>query len=121
MKFKTIAEAFNHYRAASLEDIERRAAEIKHTIETDSNADLDGLNIELAGLQQAKENQRGNHSQELRGMDLITGMNFERRGVEDIQGDILASAEYRSAFFKTLLGQKLTPVETMVCVGAVFV
>lgn len=29
MKFKTIAEAFNHYRTATLEEIERRAAEIK--------------------------------------------------------------------------------------------
>ncbi len=30
MKFKTIAEAFNHYRTSTLEEIERRAAEIKH-------------------------------------------------------------------------------------------
>ena len=34
MKFKTIAEAFNYYRNATLEEIERRAAEIKGTIET---------------------------------------------------------------------------------------
>ena len=29
MKFKTIAEAFNHYRTSTLEEIECRAAEIK--------------------------------------------------------------------------------------------
>ena len=116
MKFKTIAEAFNHYRTASLEDIERRAAEIKKTIETDAGADLDALNIELGGLQQAKENlqQRSEGAQsgaDLRGFDPITGMSFERRGL-DVGADVLASAEYRSAFFKTLLGQQLTPVET---------
>lgn len=56
MKFKTIAEAFNHYRNATLEEIERRAAEIKGTIETDAEADITTLNIELSGLKQAKEN-----------------------------------------------------------------
>lgn len=35
MTFKTIAEAFNHYRNVSVSDIEKRAAEIKGTIETD--------------------------------------------------------------------------------------
>ena len=55
MKFKTIAEAFNHYRTSTLEEIERRAAEIKNTISTDAGADVDALNIELDGLAQAKE------------------------------------------------------------------
>ena len=32
MKFKTIAEAFNHYRTSTLEEIERRAAEIKNIV-----------------------------------------------------------------------------------------
>ena len=48
MKFKTIAEAFNYYRNATLEEIERRAAEIKGTIETDAEADITTLNIELS-------------------------------------------------------------------------
>ena len=56
MKFKTIAEAFNYYRNATVEEIERRAAEIKGTIETDADADITTLNIELSGLAQAKEN-----------------------------------------------------------------
>lgn len=58
MKFNTVAEAFNHYRTATLDQIERRAAEIKGTIETDPNADITSLNIEIAGLNQAKENQQ---------------------------------------------------------------
>ena len=56
MKLKTIAEAFNHYRTSTLEEIERRAAEIKNIVATDATADVDALNIELEGLSQAKQN-----------------------------------------------------------------
>ena len=52
MKFKTIAEAFNHYRTSTLEEIECRAAEIKNIVATDATADVDALNIELEGLPQ---------------------------------------------------------------------
>ena len=55
MKFRTIAEAFNHYRTSTLEEIERRAAEIKNIVATDATADVDALNIELEGLSQAKQ------------------------------------------------------------------
>ncbi|OLF28035.1 hypothetical protein BSZ10_11060, partial [Staphylococcus aureus] len=54
--FKTVSEAFNHYRNSSLEDIETRAAQIKGTIDTDPNADITKLNIEIEGLNQAKAN-----------------------------------------------------------------
>ena len=117
MKFKTIAEAFNHYRTASVEEIERRAAEIKSTIETDASADVDALNIELGGLAQAKENiqQRGGNPNAMGGgFNPITGagMTFERRASYDAtEGDVLNSAEYRSAFFKTMLGRKLNSFE----------
>lgn len=56
MKFTSIAEAFNHYRTASVEEIETRAAEIRGIIQTDPNADMETLNMELSGLKQAKEN-----------------------------------------------------------------
>ncbi|MFR8306471.1 MAG: hypothetical protein ACLVCN_00085, partial [Phascolarctobacterium faecium] len=40
------------------------------------------------------------------------GMSFERRAShEATEGDVLNSAEYRSAFFKSLLGQKMTEFE----------
>lgn len=45
MKFKTIAEAFNHYRTSTLEEIERRAAEIKNIVATDATADLSLIHI----------------------------------------------------------------------------
>jgi len=111
MKFKTVAEAFNHYRTATLEDIEKRAAEIKSTIESEPAADIASLNIEISGLQQAKENIKSGDGKEetMRSLNLLTSGNFETR--TEIKGDILESAEYRSAFFKTLLGQELSKLE----------
>ena len=116
MKFKTIAEAFNYYRNATVEEIERRAAEIKGTIETDAEADITTLNIELSGLAQAKENiqQQAAGGNQRSAFNPITGagMSFERRAShEATEGDVLNSAEYRSAFFKSLLGQKMTEFE----------
>lgn len=116
MKFKTIQEAFNHYRTASLEEIERRAAEIKGTIETDAGADVTSLNIEISGLQQAKENlqERQYNKEDIRSLfNPITGMSFNVPASSDaLTGDVLASPEYRSAFFKSLLGHQLNAAET---------
>lgn len=116
MKFKTIAEAFNHYRAAALEEIERRAAEIKGTIETDPEADITTLNVELSGLRQAKENLASRQADSgdsmrsafnpITGKDMNSGLS-----VEAAAGDVFASAEYRSAFFKKLLGHSLNTRE----------
>ena len=119
MKFKTIAEAFNYYRNATLEEIERRAAEIKGTIETDAEADITTLNIELSGLAQAKENIQqqaagaaGGNQRSAFNPITGAGMSFERRAShEATEGDVLKSPEYRSAFFKSLLGHKLTEFE----------
>ena len=109
MKFKNIAEAFNYYRNHSKSDIEKRTAEIGNLINTDPNIDIQELNIELEGLKQAKENieERGQGSQQF---NPITGMNFAG-STGEIKGDIFESTEYRNAFFKTMLGQKLTDVE----------
>lgn len=111
MKFKNVAEAFNHYMNTSVKEIEQRAAEIGKLIDTDENADVATLNIELEGLKQAKENaeQRSGGV----GFNPITGMSFERRASYDAtEGDVFASTEYRNAFYKTLLGQKLNEFET---------
>lgn len=117
MKFKTIAEAFNHYRTATIEEIERRAAEIKGTIETDAEADITTLNIELSGLKQAKENavtkQTPPAAAQRSALNPITGAGFTNTlSPEAAEGDVFASTEYRSAFFKSLLGQRLTESES---------
>lgn len=117
MEFKNIAEAFNHYKDSSVQEIEIRAAQIKGTIETDAAADVMALNIEIQGLNQAKENimdKKNTVEPEARGaFNPITGGTFETRASQEaIEGDVFESKEYRSAFFKTLLGQELTTFET---------
>ena len=125
MEFKTIQETFNHYRTASIEEIERRAAEIKNILSTDPAADIDALNIEIEGLKQAKENAQAKRSASdflneaierskiPPSFNPITGMSFEGASSQQAtEGDVFASVEYRSAFYKTLLGHKLTTGET---------
>ncbi|AWK50480.1 phage major capsid protein [Clostridium beijerinckii] len=119
MKFTTVAEAFNYYRNFSLEGIETRAAQIKGTIDNDPNADVMSMNIEIEGLNQAKQNiqqkkpgalAEGEAPAQRSQFNPITGMNFNG-DVEAPKGDVFASNEYRSAFFKNMLGQKLTDPE----------
>lgn len=108
MKFKTVAEAFNFYRTQTAEQMEQRAQAIAHQIDTDPNADIEALNIELRGIKEAKENI------ELRSagsdFNVITqmGTQTETRSFGD---DVLDTPEYRSAFFKNLLGQEMTKEE----------
>lgn len=109
-KFTNVAEAFNHYMNTSVKEIEQRAAEIDREIDSNPGADLDALNIELEGLRQAKENAEQRAAGVRGTMKRVGGMSFEQTP-RNIEGDVLASAEYRSAFFKTMLGQKLTPAE----------
>ncbi len=109
MKFKTIAEAFNYYRNHSVGDIEKRAAEIGQLINSDPSVDVQSLNIELEGLKQAKENIE-ERSQQQPPLIPVAGMNFNQN-TQEPKGDVFASTEYRNAFFKTMLGQKLTDVE----------
>lgn len=110
--FNTVQEAFNHYRNSSLEEIEKRAAQIKGTIDNDPNADVTKLNIEIEGLNQAKQNiqDKSNEATEQRSFNPITNMNFTRQN-EVPKENIFGSNEYRSAFFKTMLGQELSDVE----------
>ncbi|UXR34941.1 phage major capsid protein [Staphylococcus simulans] len=110
--FNTVQEAFNHYRNASLEDIETRAGEIRGTIENDPQADVTKLNIEIEGLNQAKANikEKEQEQVEQRSYNPITGQQL--RGHQEINKDnVFGSNEYRSAFFKTMLGQDLSSIE----------
>lgn len=114
MKFKTVAEAFNHYMNSSIADIEKRAKEIKQIVDTDPNADIQALNIELDGLKEAKANleqRSAGNTGAPAGFNPVTGMNFNQQGQQVPKGDIFASAEYRSAFFKNLLGHQLNAHE----------
>lgn len=115
MKFTSVQEAFNYYRNHDIKDIEKRAAEIGGIIDTDANADIESLNIELDGLREAKTNieTRAAAGTKARSFNPVTGMNFEDNKATLPEGQgIFESKEYRSAFFKSLLGHKLTDIET---------
>lgn len=113
--FKNIAEAFNFYNGKSIEDIEKRAQEVKGMIETDPDVDIKSLNIELTGLAQAKANAQEKEAgtdPEARSFNFITGSTFkDGASMEAVKGDVYASAEYRSAFYKSLMGKELNAVE----------
>ena len=113
MKFKTIAEAFNYWNTKTLQEIETRAAEIKQLVANDPAADVAALNIEISGLQQAKANleeRSQNFTQTT--FSPLASMNFNNGASQEVEtGDVYASQEYRSAFFKTLLGRDLNQAE----------
>ena len=101
MKFKTIAEAFNHYMNSSIADIEKRAKEIKQIVDTDPNADIASLNIELEGLKQAKANIEQRSQKPAQQFNPITGASFETgASYEATTGDVFASPEYRRDVYK---------------------
>lgn len=111
MKFKTVAEAFNFYRTKEVAEMERRAQEIGHIIDTDENADIEALNIELRGIKEARENIELRSSTPAQGLNVITGMNTDPQGKKTFGDDVLDTPEYRSAFYKSLLGQGMTETE----------
>lgn len=126
MKFTTVAEAFNFYRNHSLAEMEARAAQIKGTVDTDPNADITAINIEIEGLKQAMTNSKEKQTQaqsqnqtppenggtaQRNQFNPITGMRFNQ-GQQVPTENIFESTEYRNAFYKTMLGQKLTDIET---------
>lgn len=115
--FKNIAEAFNFYNGKSIADIEKRAQEVKGMIETDPDVDIKSLNIELTGLAQAKANAQDKEKDaqgdpEARSFNPVTGATFkDGASMEAVKGDVYASAEYRNAFYKSLMGKELNAVE----------
>lgn len=111
MRFKTVAEAFNFYRTKEVAEMERRAQEIGHIIDTDENADIEALNIELKGIKEAKENAELRGTNPTQGLTVLTGMNTVPQNKKTFGEDVLATPEYRSAFFKSLLGHTMTETE----------
>ena len=109
MKFKTIAEAFNFYRTKTVEEMQTRAAQIATEIETNADADIDALNIELSGIKEARDNADGRTAAK-RTLSVLESMKTETRDGFNAE-NVFESEEYRSAFFKTMLNQKLSDAE----------
>ena len=55
MKFSTVAEAFNFYRTKTVEEMETRAKAIGAEIDSNADADVEALNIELKGIKEARD------------------------------------------------------------------
>ena len=109
--FKTIAEAFNHYKNYSLDQLEKRAAEIKELIERDANVDINALNIELSGIKEAKDNLAEKQTEtRSAAVNLITGQSQGAKPTFDAE-TVFDTTEYRNAFLKSLMGQKLSETE----------
>lgn len=112
MKFNTVAEAFNFYRNKSVKEMEERAQAINASIDNDPNADIEAFNIELRGIKEARENADLRSDNQAAGLNLVTGRNLKGEDKKTFAGeDVAATPEYRSAFYKTLMGRKLTDNE----------
>ena len=112
MKFKTVAEAFNFYRNKSIKEMEERAQAISSQIDTDPNADIEAFNIELRGIKEARENADLRSASQAAGLNLVTGRSLTGEEPKTFTREsAVDSPEYRSAFYKNLLGQKLTANE----------
>ncbi|WP_094604750.1 hypothetical protein SPSIL_020050 [Sporomusa silvacetica DSM 10669] len=113
MKFKTVAEAFNFYRTQTVQQIETRAQEIGQLINTDANANIQELNIELDGLKEAKANheERSQLQDKLKTWTPIAGASTQTTELPTDADAILKTPEYRSAFFKSLQSKPLTDIE----------
>lgn len=109
MKFNTVAEAFNYYRTQSVEDLQKRAAAIGKEIDSNPEADVEALNVELKGIKEARDNAE-TRSEVKKTLTYFEGSDMKPQ--EKLTAEnVLDSEEYRSAFFKTMLGHKLNEVE----------
>ena len=110
MKFTTVAEAFNFYRTKTVEEMETRAKAIGTEIDSNADADVEALNIELKGIKEARDNAE-TRSEAKKTLSFFEGMDTKPQKPSFDAETVLDTEEYRSAFFKTMLNQKLTEAE----------
>lgn len=119
MNFETTQEAFNYWNVKTIEEIETRASEIKLMVETDPEADISVLSVEVDGLKQAKENKEAKVDEQeersrlssILNFNPITGTSVNKGEKETMNENVIATPEYRSAFLKTMLGRELNKDE----------
>jgi HK97 family phage major capsid protein len=111
MKFKTVAEAFNFYKDQDNATLEKRAQEVNGIIDTDPACDINELKIELQGIKAAADNNAEKAAPAMRSaaLNIVTGM---ATAAKTFTADtVFDTPEYRSAFYKTMLGQSLNEDE----------
>jgi len=110
MNFKTVAEAFNFYRTKTVEEMETRAKAIGKEIDSNADADVDALNIELKGIKEARE-EAETRSSVKKTLSFFEGMDTKPEKKSFDPETVIETEEYRSAFFKTMLGRELSEIE----------
>lgn len=110
MIFTTVAEAFNYYRTQSVEEMQKRAAAIGAEIDSNADANVEVLNIELKGIKEAREDAESRSSIK-KTLSFFEGADMKPQRKDFDAETVLDTEEYRTAFFKTMLGQKLSDVE----------
>lgn len=101
-----------------LQEIEARKLEIRELLSSDVEIDADAIDTELRALETEKHEieKRQALAQQINvgtiAGNVITKPQTEERGVQHMDREtLLASAEYRTAFFKHLMNKQLTEVE----------
>jgi HK97 family phage major capsid protein len=107
----TIEEYFNKYHTSNEDEIQKRVAEIGHEIDTNPDANIEELNLELQALKQVLSNIE-DRSAKFTGQKFnpVTG-NTNKTAKKTFGDDVIDTPEYRSAFLKNVLGHKLSEVE----------
>ena len=104
-KFETSADAFKFYDGMPASILEARAQAIRADIAGNADADLEAYRVELAGVTAAQE-QRAEEPQRVEQRGALQVMATDQRETRS-EEDVLATPEYRSAFYKQLLGRQL--------------
>lgn len=116
MTFANKMDSFNYWNTRSKNECEKRATEIKGIIETDPEADLMALKIEMDGIREALTNMQEKETETevdetLRSLNVLTKAELRSN---PLPSEPVASTEYRNAFFKNLKGDQLTSREQKV-------
>lgn len=108
MKFENAASAYSFYKNMKPSVLESRTEAIQSEIRSNAEADMASLAIELEGIESAMSEKRG--EQRPAGQGIHPGFTATTSQGGDAQG----STEYRSAFYKQLMGRDLTAEERRV-------
>ena len=111
MKFESVNQAFNCYKSCSLEQIETRAKQIRKSLDEDPDIDTTSLEIELMGLEQARKNAVEKMTEQRSGYNFLEGAQLSGSKKQTETENVIDSPEYRSAFFKHMLGREMTSEE----------
>lgn len=103
--FETVMQAYNAYKNTNTKTLEARATAINADIAGNPSADIQAYNVELEAIERVIE-ERG----QVTPKPQVPEVAFTAKLKGDAQ-DVAGTAEYRSAFFKTLRGVDLTADE----------